>query len=81
MNETRLERLEHKIDDLQECVISLARVEERIAVIFDRQSDIEKRVNNMDENIQKIKPSILFGERVFWIITVAVASALSGTLI
>ena len=78
MSETRLERLENKIDDLQEAVISLARVEERIVTIFNRQSEIEKRVNNMDEHLQKIRPTILLGERIFWMVMVAAVSAFTG---
>jgi len=78
MSETRLERLENKIDDLQEAVISLARVEERIVTIFNRQSEIEKRVNNMDEHLQKIRPTILLGERIFWMFMVAAVSAFTG---
>jgi len=78
MSETRLERLETKIDDLQEAVVSLARVEERIVTIFNRQSEIEKRVNNMDEHLQKIRPTILFGERIFWMVMVAAVSAFTG---
>ena len=78
MSESRLERLENKIDDLQEAVISLARVEERIVTIFNRQSEIEKRVNNMDEHLQKISPTIVFGERIFWMLVVAGVSVFTG---
>ena len=81
MTETRFERIESKIDDLQEAMVSLARVEERIVTIFNRQSDIEKRVNNMDNNLTKIRPAILFAERIFWICMVGLASAVSGLLI
>jgi hypothetical protein len=39
--EDRLSRVEAKIDSLQEAIISLARVEERLVTVFNRQSHIE----------------------------------------
>ena len=42
--EDRLSRVEKKIDSLQEAVISLARVEERLVTVFNRQSSIESKV-------------------------------------
>jgi vacuolar-type H+-ATPase subunit E/Vma4 len=71
MTDERLRRVEQKIDSLQEAVISLARVEERITTIFSRQTKIEERVNSMDEKLSRIHPMIAFGERLFWITVVA----------
>lgn len=71
MSEDRLRRVEQKIDSLQEAVISLARVEERITTIFSRQTKIEERVNSMDEKLSRIHPAIAFAERLFWIAVVA----------
>ncbi len=69
--ENRIERIESKIDDLQEAIVSLARVEERITTIFSRQTKIEEQVNSMDEKLSKIHPSVAFAERLFWIAVVA----------
>ena len=62
-----MRRVEQKIDSLQEAVVSLARVEERITTIFNRQTTIEDRVNSMDEKLSKIHPAVAFAERLFWI--------------
>ena len=78
--ENRIERIESKIDDLQEAVISLARVEERITTIFNRQSNIEDRVNSMDERPAKISPAVAFGERIFWLIIVATVTVIGRML-
>ena len=69
--ENRIERIESKIDDLQEAIVSLARVEERITTSFSRQTKIEEQVNSMDEKLSKIHPSVAFAERLFWIAVVA----------
>ena len=71
MTEDRLRRVEQKIDSLQEAIISLARVEERITTIFSRQTKIEERVNSMDDKLSRINPVIAFAEMLFWILIVA----------
>ena len=35
--------------DLQDVLITVARIDERIVTIFNRQEDIEERVNSMDK--------------------------------
>jgi len=58
--------------DLQDVLITVARIDERIVTIFHRQESIEERVNSMDDKIQKMSPSVKFGERVFWIVLAVV---------
>jgi len=41
-----------------------------MVTMFNRQEDIEERVNSMDKKIQLISPTVKFGERVFWIVLV-----------
>ena len=60
--------------DLQDVLITAARIDERIVTIFHRQESIEERVNSMDDKIQKMSPSVKFGERVFWIALTVVAA-------
>lgn len=58
--------------DLQDVLITVARIDERMGAMFTRQEDIEERVNSMDKKIQLISPTVKFGERVFWIMLVVV---------
>jgi hypothetical protein len=58
--------------DLQDVLITVARIDERMVTMFNRQEDIEQRVNSMDKKIQLISPTVKFGERVFWIMLVVV---------
>jgi hypothetical protein len=61
--------------DLQDVLITVARIDERIVTIFNRQEVIEERVNSMDKKIQLISPAVKFGERVFWILLVVTVGA------
>ena len=58
--------------DLQDVLITVARIDERMVTMFNRQEDIEQRGNSMDKKIQLISPTVKFGERVFWIMLVVV---------
>ena len=49
--EDRLSRVEKKIDSLQEAIISLARVEERLVTVFNRQSSIESKVTHIEDKV------------------------------
>lgn len=76
----RLGRLEDKIDSLQDAVIKLARVEERIVTVFNRQSDIDKKVDRIETEIHELSLKIggKYSERIFWILFATIATALSN---
>jgi len=61
--------------DLQDVLITVARIDERMVTMFNRQEDIEQRVNSMDKKIQLISPAVKFGERVFWVLLVVAVGA------
>lgn len=72
--EDRLHRVEAKIDKLQEAVISLARVEEQLVTVFNRQSSIESKVNGLDDKVDRLSESLVrtrSTERIVWIIIAA----------
>jgi vacuolar-type H+-ATPase subunit E/Vma4 len=73
MSEDRLNRIEGKLDDLQKAIISLARVEERLVTVFNRQTNIESKVNSMNNDLQTLTAKIgsMYAERIFWIILAA----------
>ena len=78
--EDRLSRLEDKIDLLQEAVIKLARVEERIVTVFNRQSDIDRKVDRIEAEVHELslKMGSRYSERIFWILFATIAAALSN---
>ena len=77
--EDRLGRLEQKIDSLQEAVISLARVEERLITVFNRQSKIESEMHQMHGKMDELSERMaqtLVTERIMWIfVTAAIGAA------
>ena len=80
MMEDRLSRLEDKIDLLQDAVVKLAKVEERIVTVFNRQSDIDRKVDRIESEVRdlSIKMSGKYPERIFWILFATIAAALSN---
>jgi len=78
--EDRLSRLEDKIDLLQDAVIKLARVEERIVTVFNRQSDIDRKVDRIETEVHNLSLSMSgrYTERIFWILFATIAAALAN---
>ena len=57
--------------------ISLARMEERIVTVFNRQSSIETTMNNLTDKVDKLTEQVIAGryaERVIWVLIVAAVS-------
>ena len=76
--EDRLSRVEKKIDTLQEAIVSLARVEERLVTVFNRQSHIETKVDAMDEKVDRLSESVIkskSAERIVWLVVAAAIGA------
>lgn len=72
--EDRLTRVEAKIDSLQEAIVSLARVEERLVTVFNRQSSIEDKVTVLDDKVDRLSESVIktrSTERIVWVIIAA----------
>ncbi len=78
-DDIRLARVERKIDELQVTVVNLARVEERLTTVFNRQTKIQQKVDSMETSISALvaKSDNRFGERVFWFIVAVVSAALA----
>jgi vacuolar-type H+-ATPase subunit E/Vma4 len=76
--EDRLSRVEAKIDGLQEAIISLARVEERLVTVFNRQSSIESKVMGLDDKVDRLSESVVGTrqtERIVWLVIAAAIGA------
>lgn len=82
MEHDRLARLESKIDQLQDAVIKLARVEERLITVFNRQSNIEEKVGRIEDQVAEMNKAISgrFSERIFWVLFATLATIVSNYL-
>ena len=75
MSEERLARIENKVDNLAEAMVTMARIEERMVTIFKRmdrydeaQDRIDAKLSILDKNSSRrnVIESIL--DRGFWIV-------------
>ena len=76
--EDRLSRVEKKIDTLQEAIVSLARVEERLVTVFNRQSHIDSKVDAIENKMDVLAENMASArtmERLIWVVIVAGISA------
>ena len=81
MDESRLHRIENKLDKLAEAVVSLARMEERMVTLFNRMERYEGRQEGLEARIDEVETTnikngatLRFDERVFWIVATAAVS-------
>tara|TARA_R110000737_G_scaffold64121_4_gene91785 strand:+ start:13594 stop:13863 length:270 start_codon:yes stop_codon:yes gene_type:complete len=77
-DDARLARIEAKLDQMGEAIVSLARVEERMVTLFNRLDAIDKdrdaqakRLQVVEEKAGNNGQSLRFAERVFWIVVAA----------
>jgi len=83
MDESRLDRIEKKLDKMAEAIVSLARMEERMITLFSRMDRYEEQQNEVEHRLTVVEKSsgsngqtLRFVERLFWIVVSgAVATA------
>ena len=73
--DSRLEQIEKKIDQLSDAVVSLARMEERMITLFKRMDNYDTQQNQLIQKVDEIdkvvlKRGVLFGllDRGFWLV-------------
>ena len=57
-NESRLDRIEEKIDRLADAMISLARAEEKIIALQDDHENMRDRMNKLSVKLDEIQQSV-----------------------
>jgi len=79
----RLDRIEEKIDTLSAAMIAFARAEEKLINLEQRHVAQYERMNKFSEKLDKIDAQMTTNaltistiNKLFWIVTVAVVSAL-----
>ncbi len=84
--EQRLTRFEEKLDTINDALVSLARIEERVTTILKHNDRIHEQVRELDERIDALESqnavqefTLGKGERLFWLgMTVFVGLLVSG---
>jgi len=84
---SRLDRIEEKIDKLAETVISLARAEEKLIslendkkFLMERMVKNEDRIDGVEGRVDEIAVTVTVINRLFWIVISACAAAVVGTV-
>lgn len=77
-DESRLERIENKLDEVGQAIIALARMEERMISLFKRmdtldqeQSEHSRRIQLIESRVGNNGQALRFAERLFWIVATA----------
>lgn len=78
-DDSRLERIEKKLDEVGQAIVALARMEERMITLFKRMDALDAEQSNHNRRIQLVESKVgnngqllRFAERLFWIIATAV---------
>ena len=78
IQEQRLEKIEEKLDRLADAVVSIARIEERVATVlrqndrfFIRMDKIEQRLDDVEAQSDVNSNTGRFIERFMWIVVAA----------
>jgi len=84
---TRLDRIEEKLDRLADAIISLARAEEKIEAMSDEHQKQYDRINKLSVKIDEIEKVVLdnqrtvqFMHKLFWVVVVAAAGAITTNI-
>jgi hypothetical protein len=77
-DDSRLERIEKKLDEVGQAIVALARMEERMITLFKRmdtldaeQSDHNRRIQLVESKVGSNGQLLRFAERLFWIVATA----------
>jgi uncharacterized coiled-coil protein SlyX len=72
--EQRLTRFEEKLDTINDALVSLARIEERVTTILKHNDRIHEQVQQLDSRLDELESqnavqefTLGRGERLFWI--------------
>ena len=80
---SRLDRIEDKLDQLTEAMVAMARAEEKIANLQQDQNNMFERMNKHSEKLDEIERvcndnhrTICVINKLFWVVTVAVIGSI-----
>ena len=84
---TRLDRIEEKLDKLADAMISLARAEEKIGNLQDDHNKQYDRINKLSAKLDEVERIVLenhrtvcFIHKLFWVALVAAAGSIAANI-
>lgn len=86
-NQQRLERIESKLDQLGEALVTLARMEEKVAHLKDDHDKAFERMNRLSQKLDEIERkvddnahTVSIINKLFWVAIVAIAGSIAAQL-
>ena len=83
----RLDRIEKKIDVMQEAIVALARAEEKITTLTDfgkQQGEqilaLINRVDRLEDLVRSNASTVSVINKIFWVVIAAAATGITGML-
>ena len=80
-DDTRLERIEKKLDEVGQAIVALARMEERMITLFKRMDSYDDKQNELQDRLHTLEKrqgingqTLRFAERMFWVVATAAVS-------
>jgi phage shock protein A len=84
-HDSRLDRIESKIDDLSKAMISLARAEEKLTSIeknnyahYERMNRFSRKLDNLEKIVHDNARTTAVITRLFWIVVTVASSSVLG---
>ena len=85
--DTRLTRIEEKLDRLADAMISLARAEEKIESLqedhnkqYYRIKKLSMKIDDIERIVRDNQRSVQFMHKLFWVVVVAAAGAITTNI-
>lgn len=82
---SRLDRIEVKIDALSDAMVSLARAEEKLIAIeknnfthYERMNKLSEKIDHVERKVDDNTRTIAIINRMFWIIMMSVVGAIAA---
>ena len=86
-NNTRLARIEEKLDRLADAMISIARAEEKLLAMEEKYINQFERMNRFSEKLDRIEvqvndnaSTVSMINKLFWVAVVAIAGSIAAQL-
>ena len=84
---TRLDRIETKLDQLTDAMVMLARAEERLAGLkddhdrsFERMNRLSRKLDDIEKQVQDNASTVRVINKLFWVAVIAIAGSIAAQL-
>lgn len=84
---TRLDRIETKLDQLTDAMVMLARAEERLAGLkddhdrsFERMNRLSRKLDDIEKQVQDNANTVRVINKLFWVAVIAIAGSIAAQL-